>query len=63
MHKVYKRQIHVFREWNSSDLGTKEFCPWIYVWSTNAYKTCKDAVAAAKAQAPNVAFKAYFAKN
>jgi len=63
MFKVHARKIHVFREWNTTDLGTKEFCPWVYVWSTNAHKTCKDALAAAKALTPNVKFKASFEKN
>lgn len=57
--KVYDRKIHVFR--NSNQLDNKNVL-WVYVWSTNAYKTCKEAVLAAKILHPSCEFKASFAK-
>ena len=42
--KVYKRKIHVYYK--------KPSGLW-YAWSTNAYKTCRDAVAAAKLERPS----------
>lgn len=58
--KVYKRKIHVFRETNALDGDTQK---WRYVWSTNAFKTCKDAKEDAEIQHPTVKFKASFAKD
>lgn len=55
--KVYPRKIHVFRKGNAIDPR-----PWVYVWSTNAYRTCREAVAAAQALYPGETFKANFAK-
>lgn len=55
--KVYKRKIHVFYR-NALTLGH-----WRYCYSSNAYRTCRDAVAAAQAEHPNVKFKAHFAKD
>ena len=58
--KVYKKKIHVYREPNLLDATPTV---WQYVWSTNAYKTCRDAVAAAVNKHPTVKFKACFAKD
>jgi hypothetical protein len=54
MFKQYKRKIHVFVKdaWDP-----KQFR---YVWSTMAYRTCKEAIAAAKAKHPQAEFKASF---
>ena len=52
--KVYKRKIHVYQ--------LREGGP-VYAWSTNAYKTCRDAVAGAVALYPHKQFKATFAKD
>jgi hypothetical protein len=58
--KVYKRKIHVYCK------GAPKTAPHLsqfYAWSTNAYKTCRDAVAAAKVKYPEQEFKAFFAKD
>jgi len=52
--KVYKRKINVYYK------RTGGLC---YAWSTNAYKTCKDATKAAKALHPDLEFRAWFAKD
>jgi len=52
--KVYPRKIHVYFK--------KPAGLW-YAWSTNAYRTCKEAVEAAKAERPQWDFKASFAKD
>jgi len=52
--KVYKRKIHVY---------LKKPKGLYYVWSTNAYRTCRDAVKAAKEKYPQRDFKACFAKD
>lgn len=60
MHYVYKRKIHVYCK------GTPKTAPhltWFYAWSTNAYRTCRDAVTAAQAKHPGETFKACFAKD
>ena len=51
--KVYKRKIHVYFK-KSNGL--------YYAWSTNAYKTCREAVQAAKLERPQWDFVANFAK-
>lgn len=57
--KVYKRKIHVYREANELDRPGQK---WAYVWTSNAYRTCRDAVKAAEEKHPGVKFKAFFAK-
>jgi hypothetical protein len=57
--KVYKRKIHV---WVKHVKPTPDGHVWNYAWSTNAYKTCRDAVAAAKLERPQWDFVASFAK-
>ena len=54
MFKLYKKKIHVFCQdaWNPKGFR--------YDWSTMAYKTCKEAIAAAKKQHPQANFKASF---
>lgn len=60
MFKVYKRKIHV---WAKMSPRTAPHLVWAYAWSTNAYPTCREAVAAAKAKHPDMEFKASFAKD
>jgi hypothetical protein len=60
MFKVYKRKIHVYVE------GAPATAPHLkrsYVWSTNACRTCRDAVKAAKELYPTYTFTANFAKD
>ena len=52
--KVYRRKIHVYE--------LREGVP-AYSWSTNAYPTCRAAVAAAVTRYPSKQFKATFAKD
>lgn len=52
--KVYKRKIHVY---------FKKPDGFYYAWSTNAYKTCREAVKAAKLERPQWDFVANFAKD
>lgn len=54
--KVYKRKIHVWY-WNEKEKG------YFYAWSTNAFKTCRDALADAKRVQPWNNFKTAFAKD
>jgi hypothetical protein len=54
MFKVYKRKIHVYQ--------LRHGVP-AYSWSTNAYPTCRAAIAGAKARYPHQDFKANFAKD
>ena len=51
---VYARKIHVYFKRREG---------LFYAWSTNAYKTCREAVAAAKKERPQWEFKANFAKD
>ena len=53
MFKVYKRKIYVYQ--------MRDGVP-AFAWATNAYRTCRDAVAAAKLRYPHQEFKANFAK-
>jgi hypothetical protein len=52
--KVYPRKIHVYY---------KRIGGLCYGWSSNAYKTCKEAKAEAKKIHPNIEFVASFAKD
>ena len=52
--KVYPRKIHVYYK------RTGGLC---YGWSTNAYKTCKEAIEGAKAVHPDFKFVANFTKD
>ena len=52
--KVYPRKIHVYFKMPNG------LC---YAWSTNAYKTCREAVQAAKLERPQWQFTANFAKD
>jgi hypothetical protein len=62
--KVYKRKIHVYREGNALDQVNGEMSQWVYAYSTNAYKTCRDAVAAAVVRSGSCKrFTANFAKD
>ena len=51
---VYKRKIHVYYK--------KPDGLW-YAWSTNAARTCKEAVSKAKLERPQWDFVAFFAKD
>ena len=53
--KVYPRKIQVYYK-RPVDLH------YSYAWSTNAYKTCRDAVAEASRLHPKMQFKANFEK-
>lgn len=54
--KVYPKKIHVFYK-NELTNGFK------YVYSTNAYRTCKEAKAEAIKSFPNSEIKASFARD
>ena len=54
--KVYRRKIHLWR-WDENEKI------WLYAWSSNAYKTCKDAVAGANRIISATKFSASFAKD
>ena len=56
--KTYKRKIIVRVR---IDYPSISF--WEYAWSTNAYKTCKEAVAAAKIKEPTFEFRASFSRD
>lgn len=55
MFKTYARRIDVYYR---NELTNGE---WRYAYSSNAYLTCKDAVAAAKPNFPNSDVRAWFA--
>ena len=57
---VYARKIHVY---HAGPIASAPGQKWGYAWSTNAYRTCRDAVAAAQAKHPEMTFKACFAKD
>ena len=58
--KVYKRKIDVYmRSALACDPSNTFF---VYAWSTNAYKTCRDAVKEAEKLHPMNKFKAHFSK-
>ena len=59
--KVYKRKIHVFIRTALACDPADTF--YQYVYSTNAYRTCRDAIAAAKKDRPDREIKARFAKD
>jgi hypothetical protein len=61
--KVYPRKIHVWVRQNSNVPDSEYKGGLNYLWSTNAHKTCRDAVASAKALHPNFEFVANFAKD
>ena len=61
--KVYKRKIHVFVLANSNVPDSEYQNRYDYLWSTNAYRTCREAVAAAKAYRPDFKYIANFAKD
>jgi hypothetical protein len=54
---VFPRKIDV---WFEGGVALPPGQRWTYAWSTNAYRTCRDAVRAAKAKHPGVNFKANF---
>jgi len=58
--KVYRRKIHVW--WKGAPKVAADPA-WLYAWSTNAYRTCREAAAAAKALHPDQEFIARFAKD
>jgi hypothetical protein len=60
---VYAKKIHVWIKQNSNVTGSEHTSGLIYAWSTNAAKTCRDAIAAAKEKHPAFSFVANFAKD
>jgi hypothetical protein len=60
---VYKRKIHVWVLANSNVPDSEYQNRWDYLHSTNAYRTCRDAIAAAKTHRPAFTYKANFAKD
>lgn len=58
--KVYKRKINVWLVQNSNVPDSQHKRHFMYMHSTNAYKTCRDAIAAAKLKAPDFQFIANF---
>lgn len=61
--KVYPRKIHVWIRMNSNVPGSEYTRTLAYLYSTNAYKTCKAAIEAAKAKNPAFSYVAQFAKD
>jgi hypothetical protein len=61
--RVYKRKIHVWIKQNSNVKNSAHTMGLIYLWSTNAYPTCKAAIAAAKQYRPAFDYVANFAKD
>lgn len=57
--KVYKRTIYVYFEGGVALPKGQKFG---FAWATNAYKTCREAAAAAAALYPEINFKANFAE-
>lgn len=60
---VYARKIHVWIRQNSNVQGSEHTGGLIYAWSTNAAKTCREAIASAKAKHPAFSFVAKFSKD
>jgi hypothetical protein len=61
--KVYRRKIHVWLVQNSNVTGSEHRSGLVYLHSTNAYPTCKAAIAAMKATRPQFEYRASFAKD
>jgi len=61
--KVYPRKINVWLVQNSNVPDSEHKKGLLYLYSTNAYPTCKAAIAAAKANRPAFDYRAWFAKN
>jgi hypothetical protein len=57
--KVYKRKIYVYF---AGPIASSPGQKWGFAWATNAHKTCREAIAAAKALHPELTFTANFAK-
>lgn len=57
---VYARKIHVY---HAGPISSAPGQKWGYAWSTNAYRTCSEAIAAAKKKHPEIEFKANFARD
>lgn len=58
---VYKRKIHVYKRTALACDPADTF--YVYAFSTNAARTCREAVAHASAKWPMNTFKANFAKD
>ena len=61
--KVYKRKIHIWVRQNSNVPHSEHSRHLMYVFSTNAYKTCREAIAAVKTKYPDSQFVANFSKD
>jgi hypothetical protein len=59
--KVYPRKIHVYTRTALACDPADTF--YQYAWSTNAHRTCREAVTAAQIKHPSKTFKASFAKD
>ena len=57
------RKINVWVRQNSNVPDSEHTKGLDYLWSTNAYKTCREAVAAAKEWRPAFSFVANFEKD
>lgn len=57
--RVYKRKIYVHF---AGPIASAPGQQWGFAWATNAHRTCRDAIAAAKVLHPELEFKANFAK-
>lgn len=57
---VYARKIHIY---HAGPIASAPGQRWGYAGSTNAYRTCRDAVAGFVAKNPGMTFKASFAKD
>jgi len=60
---VYAKKIDVWIKQNSNVPGSEHTGGFIYAWSTNAARTCREAIASAKAKHPDFSFIANFAKD
>jgi hypothetical protein len=57
------RKIHVWVRQNSNVPNSEHTKGLDYLWSTNDYRTCSEAVAAAKDWRPEFSYVANFAKD
>lgn len=60
---VYKRKIHIWLRQNSNVPDSEHKGHLMYMYSSNAYRTCREAIKAAKEKAPAFDFVANFAKD
>jgi len=63
MFKVHKRKIHVWLVQNSNIEGSQHQNGLVYMYSSNAYRTCRDAIIQAENKYPGFKFRAGFARD